>query len=159
MRVPISFLLLLFVLAEIASFVLVGEAIGIAGTLALTLAGMVAGCVLLRRNGIATLVGIRAELEAGRTPARPLAEGAVLAVAALLLILPGFISDIVGLLLLVPWVRGALWRLAARRIDIRTTARGSQPSRKSGVIDLDRGEYASTLRADSPWRRESEWRG
>lgn len=159
MRVPISFLLLLFVLAEIAGFVLVGEAIGVAGTLALTLAGMVAGCVLLRRNGIATLVRVRAELDAGRPPARPLAEGAVLAVASLLLILPGFISDVVGLLLLVPSVRGALWRLAARRIDIHTAARDNQPSRKSGVIDLDRGEYASAPRADSPWRRESERRG
>jgi UPF0716 protein FxsA len=159
MRIPFSFFVVLFVLAEIAGFVLVGEAIGVAATLALTLAGMVAGCVLLRRHGIATLVRIRAELDAGRPPARPLAEGAVLAVASLLLILPGFISDIVGLLLLAPWVRGALWRLVAKRVEIRTAQRGGHPPRQRGVIDLDRGEYASAPRPDSPWRHQSDRRG
>jgi UPF0716 protein FxsA len=155
MPIPFSFLLLVFVLAEIAVFILVGEMIGVAATLALTLLGMVAGTALVRRQGLATLFRIRADLEAGRPPARSLAEGAVLAAAALLLILPGFISDAVAILLFMPWVRGALWRKLGRRVEAGMAQTGSRRGR-GAVVELDRGEYASTPRSDSPWRRDAE---
>ena len=154
MRVPFSVLFLLLVLGEIAVFIRVGEAIGVLATLGLTLFGMIAGALLLRWHGMATLMRVRSEMEAGRTPARPLVEGAPLAAAALLIILPGFLTDAIGILLFVPPVREALWR--PLRSGIKVGATGSPRSRPQHgpVVDLDPSQYGATPRHDSPWRRD-----
>ena len=122
MRIPLRLLVLLFLLAEIAFLVVVGQAIGVAGTLALVLLSMVAGLVLLRWQGTATLMKIRAEAAGGRVPALPLLEGAVLAIAALLLIVPGFLSDLVGLLLFVPGIRVRLGQRMRHRFEAKRNA-------------------------------------
>jgi UPF0716 protein FxsA len=153
MRIPLRLVFLALVLAEIAVFIQVGEAIGVAATLALTVLGMLAGIVLLRRQGMVTLSRLQVDLAAGRPPARPLAEGAAATIGALLLILPGFISDVVGLLLFVPAVRNAIWSRIAGRIDVRTARQGAATPRHVSVIELDRSEYGAAPRPDSPWRR------
>ena len=148
---PLPLLLLLPILAEIAVFVLVGQAIGVLATLALVLAATLAGVLILRSLGPKTLGKVRADLAARRVPARPIAEGAATAVAAFLLILPGFVSDILGILLLVPGVREGLWRWAAGRVRIvplRETPAGRQPP----LVDLSSEDYAPAPRMDSPWR-------
>jgi UPF0716 protein FxsA len=151
MRLPFSLVFLLLVLAEIAVFIRVGEAIGVLATLGLTLFAMVAGALLLRYHGVATLVRVRAEIEAGRTPAPALAEGAVLAAAAFLLIVPGFITDAAGALLFVPPVRRMLWRAIRRSVRIRTALPRTEKARGL-VVDLERSEYGTRPRSDSPWR-------
>lgn len=153
MRVPFSVLFLLLVLGEIAVFIRVGEAIGLLATLGLTLFGMIAGALLLRWHGMATLMRVRAEMEAGRTPARPLAEGALLAAGALLLILPGFLTDAIGILLFVPPVREALWRALRSRIKVSARSPSSRQQRQGPIVDLDPSQYGATPRHDSPWRR------
>lgn len=152
MRIPVSILLLFIVLAEIATFILVGDAIGVAATLGLVLLAMVAGIMLVRRQGVATLNRMRADLAAGRLPARPLAEGAVVAFAGLLMILPGFLTDIAGLLLFIPAVRSALWRSLARRIEVRTVGREPLRSASAGLVELEPSEFSSTPRRGTPWR-------
>lgn len=154
MRLPFSLLLLLLVLGEIAVFIQVGEAIGVLATLGLTLFGMVAGVLLLRWHGVNTVIRVREEMEAGRTPARPLAHGAVLALAALLLVLPGFLTDLAGVLLFLPPVREALWRALRRRVKVKT-ASPPRPGHAQ-VIDLERGEYGTSPRPDSPWRQDRD---
>lgn len=152
MRIPFSFLLLLLVFAEIAVFILVGEAIGVLATLGLTLFAMIAGAALLRRQGVATLMRIRADAAAGRLPARPLVEGAVLAIAALLMIVPGFITDAVGILLFIPPVRAALLGRFRRAAGVRTAQAQFRPP-PAKVVELGEDEYASTRpRPDTPWR-------
>lgn len=153
MRIPFSLIFLFLVLAEIAVFIQVGAAIGVLATLGLTLLGMIVGAILLRAQGTATLMRVRAEIEAGRTPARPLGEGAALAAAALLIILPGFLTDLMGLLLFLPPVRAALWSIVRRKVHVATPAPGAQPSR-SPMIDLDHSEYGASPRPDSPWRSD-----
>jgi UPF0716 protein FxsA len=151
MRLPFSFVFLLLVLAEIAVFIRVGEAIGVLATLGLTLFSMVAGAMLLRYHGAATLMRVRAEIEAGQTPAPALAEGAVFAVAAFLLIVPGFITDAVGALLFLPPVRRMLWRAIRRSVGVRTAPPRAEQTR-GPVVDLERNEYGTQPRPDSPWR-------
>jgi hypothetical protein len=90
MRVPIRVLLLGLVLAEIAAFALAGQAIGVLGTLGLTVVSTLAGVLLLRRQGVATLSRIRADMDARRAPTRALAETAMLGLGAVLMILPGW---------------------------------------------------------------------
>lgn len=163
-------LLPLFVIAlpfiEIAGFVLVGEEIGVLATLALVIAAAILGAVLLRVQGFGAMTRIRREVEAGRDPSGEVAKGVMLLFAGILLLIPGFFTDIVGLLLFLPPVREFAWRLMKKRIvvssarfgtggfsagDARTGPRGS-------TIDLDEDEYSRDERSrgprdDSPWRR------
>jgi UPF0716 protein FxsA len=155
MRIPVSAILAALILAEIAGFILVGEAIGVLPTLGLVLLGMLAGALLLRQLGIATLVKAQAEMAAGRTPARPLAEGAIKALAAALIILPGFVSDFLGILLFIPLVRETLWRAVRRRVSVSSATFGGASTSREPVIDLDRSEYGSArakARPNTPWR-------
>ena len=152
MRIPFRLLALALLLAEIAAFILVGEAIGVLPTLALVLLGMAAGGMILRRQGTASLARIRAEIAAGRAPARQLLDGAVFAIAACLIILPGFLSDIAGLSLLVPAVRNALWRAVSDRVQVRGVRPASPDNPAGTVLELERDEYEAAPTRRSPWR-------
>lgn len=148
-------LLLALPLAEIGVFILVGREIGVVATLLLTLGTALLGTALLRRQGLAAIQRIRAELSGGRLPARGLAEGAMIAVAGLLLIAPGFLTDTIGLALFVPALRRALWRQVASRLAAagkRFPERRPAPGR---VIELDQSDFASRPAPSSPWRGEA----
>lgn len=119
----IPLVLLAFPLLEIAGFILVGRAIGVLPTLALVILAVVIGGVLLRQQGLSVLNRMRTNMDSGTLPGETLFDGMVLAVAALLLIIPGFFGDIVALVLLVPPVRSWLYRsLTARMVVTTTTA-------------------------------------
>ena len=148
-------LLLIPILAEIALFILVGKAIGVLATLGLVVAAIVAGVLILRSLGPKTVEKMRADIALRRVPARPIADGAATAVAAILLIVPGFLSDILGLLLLIPGVREGLWRWMASRIRVvplHGGANGRTTRPDSPLVELETDDYAATPRADSPWR-------
>jgi UPF0716 protein FxsA len=161
MRIPVSVIAVTYILAEIAGFILVGEAIGVLPTLGLIVLGMVAGTMLLRRQGVSTLRKVQADLAAGKAPARPLAEGAAQAAGALLIMVPGFVSDLVGIALFVPPVRELIWRAISRRGQLHTV-RHAPGARRPAVIDLDPGEYGARSEAggktDSPWRAPGDFR-
>ena len=153
MKIPFKVLFLLFVLAEIAVFILVGGAIGVLPTLGLVVAGMLGGAVLVRWSGVAMLRRAKAEFDAGRQPASPLAEGALLSIAALLIMLPGFISDAIGFALLVPAVRRGIRRLIGRRFSFLAPRPMTERRAGGPVIELDRSEYGRQVSTNSPWRR------
>src|SRR5258707_1065244 len=117
-------LLPLFLLAlpllEIAGFVVVGRQVGALATVGLVLASSVAGAMLLRHQGFGVMARVRAEMDAGRDPSRQLAHGAMIVLAAILLIIPGFITDILGILLFLPPVRDLAWRKLKGRIVLAT---------------------------------------
>jgi UPF0716 family protein affecting phage T7 exclusion len=125
MRIPFLIPVLLGTFAEIAVFILVGDAIGVLPTLGLTLLSMIVGAVLLKRQGVAALNNIRAEVARGRVPARPVAEAAMVAVAGFLLIVPGFLTGAAGLLLFIPAVRSAIWGRMRRQLEMRVQRRQS----------------------------------
>jgi UPF0716 protein FxsA len=78
----------------------------------------------------------------------------VLAAAGLLLIIPGFITDAVGILLFMPPVRAALWKGVKSRVSVRTTRRQSVSPARPRVLELEGSEYSSAPRPDTPWRRD-----
>lgn len=166
MRFPVIPLFLLALpFLEIAGFVVVGQQIGLFYTLALVVAAGVLGAVLLRVQGFGVMTRVRRDLDAGGDPSRELAHGAMILLAGVLLLIPGFITDIVGLLLFLPPVRDAAWRFLRSRVSVSTrgfggfAASGTGPSRRRDgkTIDLDADEYSSGPnggpREDSPWRR------
>ncbi|KPF42957.1 FxsA family protein [Rhizobium sp. AAP43] len=155
MRLP----LVLFVLAplfEIAGFVLVGSAIGVLPTLGLVILSAMLGFALLRIQGAGILQRLQDEAKRGVDPGRQLVHAALLVVAAVLLIIPGFLGDIIGLLLFIPVVRDLAWRLVRPRVIVRggfTRASGfSHPTADGNVVDLDADEYRTETRTDTPWR-------
>lgn len=115
--------LLLLPLVEIALFVVIGGAIGVWATLGLVVLSGLAGVAAVRLNGFQTLVRARASLEAGTDPAGPMAHGALGVLAGLLLIVPGFFTSAVGLLLLLRPVRQALIGWAGARVAERAPQR------------------------------------
>lgn len=91
--------------AEVVAFTLLAQRIGIIWTLLLVMVTTPVGGWLLRREGVRGLRRLRAEVQAGRPPGRAAAEGALGLVAALLLVLPGLVTDLIGLALLIRPVR------------------------------------------------------
>jgi UPF0716 protein FxsA len=140
-------MLLVWPLAEIAVLILVAEWIGIGWTvLALGAAGL-AGLLVIRVLGAASLAELRGALERREPPAGPLLGGACVLLAGLLLILPGFIGDAIALLLLIPPLRaallGALWRGAGRA----WAARAGRTGDRTVIIEGDYQEMRDA-RAD-----------
>jgi UPF0716 protein FxsA len=133
--------LLVFValpIAEIALLVKAGETIGFWPTIALLVAAAVLGFAVIRARG-ATMVGrLFGAMGDGRLPFEPMLDSYAVIVAGLLLIMPGFLSDAIGLLLLIPPVRHALLRQtipAAMRRRRAMTPRGPPQTRRPTVID------------------------
>jgi UPF0716 protein FxsA len=117
--VPLA--LLLAVVVEIAVFVLLGRLIGYGPTILLVLVASGAGLLLLRREGMRAWRGFRSAAEAGRPPGQQVIDGLVGLGAGLLLAIPGLVSGVVGLLLVVPPVRV----LARRAVQAGTERRVS----------------------------------
>lgn len=155
MRIPAIFLLL-WPLFEIAGFVIVGRQLGVLATIALVIAMGILGAALLRLQGFGVLARIKTEIEAGRNPGREMAHGVMILLAGVLLLIPGFVSDIIGLALFVPPIRDLAWRYLSRNVDfsnvVITRNFGGQP-RGGNTIDLDEEDYRSEPDPNSPWRR------
>ena len=152
------------VLAEIASFVIVGQWVGVLGTLLLVVLAALLGVTLLRRQGGEALAQMRGTLRTGRDPRPALLRGGFRLVAALLLIVPGFLGDVVALLLLMPPVQRALARRfalqGARIVTLRTGGGGFTAPRpgteppRDRVIEADWEEVPPPKR---PTHRPSGW--
>ncbi len=103
-------------LLEVVVFIEVGGVLGVWPTIAATVATALAGSLLLRAQGLATLMRARAQMDQGQLPARELFEGLCLVLAGALLLVPGFVTDVLGLLLFVPPMRDLLRRFIAQRL-------------------------------------------
>lgn len=126
---------------EIALFIQIGGAIGVWATLAWVILAAVLGVAVIRAQGAHAWSEAQRSLADLRDPTRPLAHGMMLMVAGLLLIVPGFFTDAVGLLLLIPPVRNLLMSWASRRVrvtQVRMQRRETyRPPYADGVIDAD----------------------
>jgi UPF0716 protein FxsA len=92
-------------LAEIYVLVSVGQAIGGLSTVLLVIITAFIGSSLLRQQGWSTMAKAQQSMAEGRAPAIEMLEGVVILVSGILLLTPGFITDILGLLGLMPWSR------------------------------------------------------
>lgn len=99
-------------LVELYVVLRVGASIGALNTIALLVAVAVIGGWLVKRQGLAVAGRLRRQLEAGGDPSGEVIHGFLVLAAGVLLVLPGFVSDVIGIALLLPPVRA----LAARRI-------------------------------------------
>ncbi|KRA95742.1 hypothetical protein ASD83_19080 [Devosia sp. Root685] len=145
----IPLLLLALPLIEIALFILVGRAIGVLPTLGLVILAVVVGGFVLRQQGLGVLNRMRTNMSTGTLPGQTLFDGMLLAVAAVLLIIPGFLGDFIAVLLLLPPVRAWLYKTLTRNVRVvETTAsyrHGADPTppnlKGPGTIDLDGDDW------------------
>jgi UPF0716 protein FxsA len=122
-------LFVLVPLVELAVFVQIASSFGIWNTVAVLLAISLLGAWIVRRQGMGVWRRAQLQLTAGRVPAKEVVDGFLLLCAGGLLLVPGFVTDALGLLLLLPPVRAGLRALLTRRWNgqvevIRATHRG-----------------------------------
>ncbi|WP_162917198.1 FxsA family protein [Dongia deserti] len=102
---------------EIAGFVWLGGKLGVVLTLVWVIGAIVAGLALLRRTGLQAVGRLRAALAEGREPGHSIIDAACFAAAAMLLILPGFVSDALAVVLMLPITRHWLLRRTAAHFE------------------------------------------
>jgi UPF0716 protein FxsA len=104
---------------EIAGFVWLGGKLGVALTLLWVIGAMLGGLALLRRTGLQAVSRLRAALAEGKEPGHSIVDAACFAAAAILLIIPGFVSDALAALLMLPMTRHWLLRRTAAHFEAR----------------------------------------
>lgn len=134
------FVLLLIAMAvEITVLVAVGQSIGLLATIGLLILGGVIGSALLRREGARTMTAFTEALRNRRQPHQEVADGVLIAAAGFLVILPGFVSDVVALFLLFPPTRKLVSRRIAQRAEQAATQavlnhQYGRPATAGGVV-------------------------
>ena len=103
-------------LIEIVVFILIGDLIGLWWTLAVVIATALGGTAMLRNQGIAVLFRAKDHLEKGKMPLREVFDGVCLLIAGALLLTPGFVTDVAGGLLILPFVRTLLGHTIKRHV-------------------------------------------
>ncbi|EOX1297119.1 FxsA family protein [Vibrio cholerae] len=114
-------LLFLFIavpVIEIALFIQVGGVLGVWPTIALVLLTAIVGASLVRSQGLQTLLTVQQRLAQGQLPAQQILEGVMLAVAGVLLLTPGFFTDILGMLVLLPAPRAYFAKQLMSRVVV-----------------------------------------
>ena len=153
---PMLLILLLVVpLDELWVIVQVADQIGIAFTIISLIAVSVAGAWLLKQQGLATWERMQASMRRGEMPAKEVTDGALILLGGALLLTPGFLTDVVGLILLVPVTRSAfkstfrsvLARRVAKRFGIRTQP-SSPGTHEAHVVKIE--QNVRPKRTDSP---------
>lgn len=123
-RARLGPILAVLLIAEIVVFVLVGSWLGVGWTILLALATSAVGLWLFGREGIRALRALGAASRGGRAPAAAAVDAGLVALGGLLVFVPGFVSDVVGLLCLIPATRPLI-----RRLVIGGVARKYGPAR------------------------------
>jgi UPF0716 protein FxsA len=103
-------------IVELAVIIQIGQLIGVLPTIALLLIDSIVGSLLLRAQGRAAWERFNRALAERRPPAREVLDGVLVIFGGALLITPGFVTDVLGLLLLLPPTRALLRGVAARRV-------------------------------------------
>ncbi|GEO80873.1 FxsA family protein [Pararhodospirillum oryzae] len=171
MGLPFAVLLALFIgfpVIEIALFIKVGGAIGVVPTLALVVLAAVAGSAVVRHQGLSTLNKAQEAVNAGILPVKELFDGVCILIAGFLLVLPGFFSDILAVLLLIAPVRDALRGWLDRHPGMVVTPMGARAAsnedgaRGPQVIDAEYVEVTvdvegETTTSGSPSSKGNPW--
>jgi UPF0716 protein FxsA len=122
-RIPGWLLVVAFIvvpLVEIFVLIQVGQVIGPWWTILLLIADSILGTWLIRREGGRAWAALRSALNSGQMPARELADGALILIGGTLMLSPGFVTDLVGIVLILPFTRPlarrALTGMVTRRL-------------------------------------------
>lgn len=122
MALVLIFIFIVVPIAELYVLIQIGEAIGVLPTIALLILDSVLGAALMRAQGRAAWMRFNRALAEGRVPGREVMDGALVVFGGALLLTPGFLSDILGVILLLPPTRAIVRALLLRRFADRIVA-------------------------------------
>jgi len=125
MRLVLFVLFIAFPMLEIALLVKLGSALGFWPSIGIIVATGILGSTVLRHQGFAVVRRSQEAIAAGKAPIEPVFDGMFLFAAGLLLITPGFLSDVIGLLLLIPPLRRTIARGLLRKFMQNGTVTGA----------------------------------
>ncbi len=141
----LSTFLLLFVIAEMALLITMGKYLGLVPTIVVVLGGGMVGAWIARWQGVRTALRARKQLFSGVLPTAEMTDGFLILVAAVLFVLPGVLSDLLGLALLFPPTRALLRRSAIGQfsrksplgwfVHARTNGPGERSAGRDQIID------------------------
>ena len=142
------------IIAEIWVFIKAGEAFGAFPVILAVIASMIAGAAVIRWQGIKTLTGLRSALNGGSLREVNAAHGALIYLAGMLLILPGFLTDLAAIALLIAPVRRLMMGWLRNRVHIRTTtdvwpSNGRAPTIEGEAVDVTAKPVPDK---NSPWQ-------
>lgn len=135
---PFFIIFVLIPLAEIAVFVSVGEEIGLINTLVFALFTAILGGAIVRYQGLKTLSEAKRQFASGAIPTQAMFDGVCLIASGATLITPGFITDTIGFLLLIPFVRRFLEKMLKKHTNLFPKQERRRGRRADDFID---GEF------------------
>jgi len=130
-------LLLLWPIAEIFVAIKIAEAIGVLAMLGLLIVSWPVGTWALRSQGRTAWRRLADAVLAGRPPGREVLDGALILIGGILMIVPGFITDAIGVLLLLPPTRITMRALLVRNLQSRVVVRAAQATRAREPYDVE----------------------
>jgi len=152
---------------EIALFIQVGGAIGTMPTIGIVVLTALVGTWLMRTQGRLAMGNLQRSFSEMRDPTEPLAHAAMILVAGVLLLTPGFFTDALGLSLLVPAVRAAVFMFLRSRVRVHRfgqhpspgpdSDRAQGPRKPPRAPDVIEGEYEEVDPDEGPPRGKSGW--
>lgn len=137
----IAAVFLLYVIVEIAALVIVGNALGIAWTVLLFLAGSLVGLMLMRSQWRKVMQELRRATRGQGSPSLAVADGALVAAGSALMLVPGLVTSVIGLLLLIPPTRWVIRPLAVLLAGKRAATLAAGSDVLGGTVG-----YASRMR-------------
>ena len=140
-----AFLFLVVPIVEIYLLIQVGSVIGALPTILLVVATAVIGAYLLRQQGMSTLARFQKNMATGVMPAREMLEGVLLLIGGALLMTPGFFTDVMGFMCLIPFTRRFLVDQLISRSVIKANGMGGASGFHSSVVveeDIIEGEFS-----------------
>jgi len=148
-------------LIEITLFIQIGGAIGLGWTLATVVLTAILGTILVRNQGALALGQVKSSFNDMRDPTEPLAHGAMILFSGALLLTPGFFTDAIGFLLLVPAFRSWAFAAIRSRIDVQTFDARAQPGGPNRTRDprgdVIEGDYVEVQPEPKGNQKPSGW--
>ena len=137
---------------EIALFIQIGGFLGLFPTLAIVVLTAIAGTYLVRTQGLSVLSQLQSRFREMNDPSEPLVHGAMILFSGALLLTPGFFTDFIGFLLLIPNVRAAIFQKVRERINMQ---KANFETRFSSSQNVYEGEYEPVSNPEnSPWANQ-----
>ncbi len=147
-------------LIEIALFIQIGGALGLAPTLLIVVLTAILGTYLVKNQGRIALGNLQRSFSELDDPTEPLAHGAMILFSGALLLTPGFFTDAVGFSLLIPPVREPVFRFLRARVQVQSFSMGSArrtETQSSGPDDIIDGDFVEVDPEKRPTHRPSGW--
>lgn len=147
---PLFLILIVVPLIELMLLIQVGGMIGTGWTFVLIIATAFIGAKLVRQQGLQTWSNIQQEMAQGQLPAQSLFDGICILISGVMLITPGLITDVIGLLLMIPAFRAISYRQFGSKIKFKAAA--SAHFQQSQGHSTFEGEFTETTETDNDHR-------